>query len=85
MNSHGFSGARVGFAKIPPSPPPTSGTTKLFLDGEEVSMDYETTLLMDATIVWQNELVKILQQFNMEESLAKSLVKGKGTYNAFLQ
>lgn len=74
MNSQGFSGARVGFAKIPPSAI-SGAATKLYLDGEEVSMDYETTLLMDATIVWQNELCKILQQLNMDEALAKSFVK----------
>jgi hypothetical protein len=75
MSSHGFSGARVGFAKIPP---PSSNP----LDVEEVytnsntAANYENILLMNANMVWQNELLKILSRFNMDEQIAKSFIKG---------
>jgi RNA recognition motif-containing protein len=77
--AQGFTGARVGFAKIPP--PPTKQQNNNNVDGEESSSSCSSsndqqTVVMDATTAWQNDLYQIMVQFNVQESVASSYVKG---------
>jgi hypothetical protein len=78
--TQGFTGARVGFAKIPP---PTVKHQNNTIDGEEssassaCSSNDQQAVVIDATTAWQNDLYKIMIQFNIQEPVASSYVKGK--------
>ncbi|OBZ85194.1 Pumilio domain-containing protein C56F2.08c [Choanephora cucurbitarum] len=70
----GFVGTRVGFAKIPP---PQQNAAE---QSDDPGRSEELT---DATILWQNELVDIMKQFEMDESVAIRFVKDLKTCNNY--
>ncbi|KAI8387377.1 armadillo-type protein [Blakeslea trispora] len=70
----GFIGTRVGFAKIPP---PQQNATE---HSDDPGRSEELT---DATILWQNELVDIMKQFEVNEVIASNFVKDLKTYNNY--
>lgn len=81
ISAQGFTGARVGFAKIPP---PTTKHQSNAVDGEDISnasscssSNDQQSVVIDATTAWQNDLCDIMVQFNIHESAASDYVKGK--------
>ena len=81
IEAQGFSGARVGFAKIPPL---ATTTTKANSNSSETSSsslvqvkDDSTTILADVTSAWQNELFDIMVKFDVSNGMARRYVQGK--------
>jgi hypothetical protein len=90
IGAQGFTGARVGFAKIPPSNTNNnnnatklnsiSSDTAIESNGSSTSISLQfhesDSLLIDATNAWQNDLFNIMVQFNISEEIAREYVKG---------
>lgn len=83
----GFTSARVGFAKIPSN----NSLTKNSSNSSDLSDNHSSvsshlnnneasSLLIDATNVWQNDLCAILSQFNVTADVSRQYVKGKDIY-----
>ncbi|KAI9267042.1 armadillo-type protein [Helicostylum pulchrum] len=78
----GFTSARVGFAKIPSN----NNLTKNSSNSSDLSDNHssvsshlnnneDSSLLIDATNVWQNDLCAILSQFNVTADICRQYVK----------
>lgn len=91
IGHQGFTGARVGFAKIPPLVAPSLSRNNSDAAAEQHHHQESSSatssnhgansvnenVLMDATTAWQNDLFGIMTQFNMTEEVARAFVKGK--------